>query len=197
VAPPSNLRAARLINEIVLSEETDETLVGDHDSHFGLYLAAMREVGASIKQIERFVLLLRAGSSVESALAGVGAPAPVADFVRYTVETASYRETHEVLASFFFGREYSIPRMFSSLLDDWTIDPALAPTFVYYVQRHISLDGDAHGPAARAIIEGVLTDNDNQRRSFQAAALTSVERRVKLWDGLAEHYCSQANRCGE
>jgi hypothetical protein len=185
--PPANLRAARLINEIVLSEETDETLDGAHDSHFGLYLAAMREVGASTEQIEKFIALLRAGSSVDATLALVGAPTPVADFVRFTVETACRSETHEVLGSFFFGREYSIPKMFASLLDNWTVDPALAPTFVYYIKRHITLDGDAHGPAARAIIDEVLRNDIEQRRAFHAASLTSVDRRIRLWDGLADH----------
>ena len=194
--PPANLLAARLINEIVLSEETDETPEGGHDSHFGLYLSAMREVGASTDQIESFITLLRTGSSVEAALNLVGAPKAVADFVCFTVETARRCETHEVLGSFFYGREYSIPKMFTSLLDNWTVDPALAPTFVYYVNRHITLDGDAHAPAARAIIELVVRNDVAQRRAFHTASLTSVNRRIDLWDGLADHFQVQSKSFG-
>jgi hypothetical protein len=183
--PPSNIRAARLINEIVLGEETDEALNGAHDSHFGLYLAAMREVGASTHQIDYFIDLLRAGTSVDSALRLAGAPKAVQEFVLFTMKTACDAPTHEVLGSFFYGREYSIPKMFRSLLNNWTVDPEAAPTFVYYVKRHIELDSDSHGPAAQAIIDDVIGDDAAQTVDFQKAALLSVEKRIQLWDGLA------------
>ncbi len=77
--------------------------------------------------------------------------------------------------------------MFASLLENWTVNPALAPTFVYYVKRHIALDNRAHGPAAEAIINEVLKDDIDQRRAFEAASLTSVDQRVKLWDALADY----------
>ena len=68
---------------------------------------------------------------------------------------------------------------------------ALAPTFVYYVKGHMTLDGDAHGPAACAIIDEVVR-NEIEQRAFHTASLTSVDRRKKLWDGLADYM--QASR---
>jgi hypothetical protein len=186
--PPSNRRAARFINEIVLGEESDESPDGSYDSHFGLYIAAMHEIGASTTMVEKFIALLRDGTSVNTALAIVNAPDSVANFVRFTVDTALRSETHEVLGCFFFGREYSIPKMFSSLLESWTVDPALAPTFVYYLERHITLDGESHGPAVKAIIDQVLADDVEVTREFQAASIESVERRISLWDGLYAYW---------
>ena len=58
--PAENERAARLINDIVIGEETDVDPDGDYVSHLDLYLRAMEDVGASTLQI-RDVLFPRAG----------------------------------------------------------------------------------------------------------------------------------------
>ncbi len=183
--PPQNARAARLINEIVLGEETDEAPGGTHASHFELYLAAMKEIGASTRQIETFIGHVRSGQEIETALSLVAAPTPVAQFVRSTVDMARQGPICEVLGSFFYGREHSIPKMFQSLLDNWTVDPRSAPTFVYYLQRHIQLDTDAHGPAVEGIIAEVMDELHESRAAFFQSAVRAIDLRIALWDGLA------------
>src|SRR6516225_8670826 len=50
--PAENARAARLINDIVIGEETDVGPDGSYVSHLGLYLRAMGEIGASTHGFE-------------------------------------------------------------------------------------------------------------------------------------------------
>ena len=53
--PNENRLAGRLVNEIVLAEESDVDLNGDPKSHFELYLESMIQIGASTKKIEDFI----------------------------------------------------------------------------------------------------------------------------------------------
>lgn len=65
--PPSNSRACRIINELVLGEESDDDGSGGNASHFELYLSAMQEAGANRFFIEGFVNgLSRDGFSTDS-----------------------------------------------------------------------------------------------------------------------------------
>lgn len=183
--PPPNPEAARLVNEIVLGEETDLAPGGRHLSHYELYLEAMREVGADTGPIEGFVAALARGVAPEAALEAAAIDAAPARFVRSTLATALHGSLPEVLGSFFWGRESVIPAMFRALLARWRIDPATVPTLTFYLERHIELDGDEHGPAALAMIEAIVGADPAANAAMIAAARSAVAERHALWTALA------------
>ena len=98
--PCADPHAARLINEIVLAEESDEHPTRGYCSHFELYLDAMTEVGASTVAITRFIELQSQGVEVSAALQMIGAPQGVARFVDSTLQIALSAPTHCVAAAF-------------------------------------------------------------------------------------------------
>jgi len=182
--PPEDPHAARLINEIVLGEESDDRPGRGHYSHFELYLDAMREVGASTLAVERFVALQREGVSFDTALQSVNADPAAAGFVRHTVQTALHAPAHCVAAAFLHGRESVIPRMFQRILDDWGIGFEQAPTFRYYLERHIEVDSEDHGPAAENLLARLVDGDPQRQEEVYAAAIAAVDSRIALWDGL-------------
>ena len=102
--PADNARAARLINDIVIGEETDVDPDGSYVSHLDLYLRAMADVGASTRQFEAFRSLARVGTSVEGGLVRTGVPPHVRAFVAHTMTLAQSGSTEEVVAAFFLPR---------------------------------------------------------------------------------------------
>jgi hypothetical protein len=182
--PPTRPSAARLLNDIVLGEESDITPDGLHASHFDLYLSAMREVGANTSQIEHFVDLVRSNIAVDVALRMVKAPEPVQKFVLATIESAKNGSVFEVLGSFLYGREDAIPQMFKTLLADWSVPREETPIFVYYLQRHIELDGDSHGPAATRLVSDLAEGNADSLEQIRRAGILAIEHRLAFWDAL-------------
>jgi hypothetical protein len=190
--PPANPRAARLINEIVLGEESDLLPDGRALSHFELYRLAMDEVGADAGCIDSFLDCLGQGVSLEAAIARAGVPAPVASFVRSTLKTALSGDLDQALGSFFHGRENVIPAMFAGLLADWGLGREQAPLFVHYLERHIEIDSEQHGPAAARLIEELVGEDEIRQHALLTAALSALRQRAALWDGLLSHLSGQA-----
>jgi Protein of unknown function (DUF3050) len=182
--PPRNREAAQLINQIVLGEETDVGPGGEPMSHLELYLGAMREVGADTTRFELFQTALAKGATLGRAFDKAGAAPFVREFTGYTLETATRAPLLAVMASFFYGREDAIPHMFGNLLENWQIGADQAPLFVYYLKRHIELDGDQHGPAAKAILAAAAADDPHRESEVLTSARQSIEARIRLWDGL-------------
>jgi hypothetical protein len=182
--PPRDRQAAQLINQIVLGEETDTGPDGEPVSHLELYLGAMREVGANTAGFERFQATLESGATLTEAFDHAAVAPFIREFTGNTLQVAGKAPLLVVMANFFYGREDVIPRMFSNLLDKWRIGTNQAPMFVYYLKRHIEVDSDQHGPAAKAIL-AAATDGD-PLRGLQVvnAARQSIEARIRLWDGL-------------
>jgi hypothetical protein len=184
--PADNARAARLINDIVIGEETDVGPDGSYVSHLDLYLRAMLDIGASTAQFERFSSLVQTGMPVEVTLERIGAPPHVQAFVAHTMALANSATTEEVLAAFFYGREDIIPDMFRRLLKTLygaKHDNDRLRHFIYYIDRHIELDGDSHGPKGRELLDDLVANAPHKDERALRAACTSIEARIGLWDG--------------
>ena len=186
--PPVDAQAARLINEIVLGEESDEHVHTGHCSHFELYLEAMHEIGANTTAIETFITRQREGASAEMALQQVQIHPAVARFVRNTLHTALNAPTHCVAAAFLHGRESVIPTMFQCLLDGCDSVHRQAPTLYYYLKRHIELDAQDHAPAAEQLLQRLTLGDPHREQQACSAALAAIESRIALWDGLRQHH---------
>ncbi len=179
--PKADALSRRLINEIVLGEESD-LYQGSAISHFELYLQAMQSCGASIHEVNTLLASLGKGVSLESALSPV--PAESAGFVRSTFAILATGETHRIAAAFAFGREDLIPDMFTAFvreLDEQTAGP-VAP-FRYYLERHIEVDGGEHGPMAMEMMRQ-LCPTERHWEEATDTACTALEARLTLWDGI-------------
>lgn len=108
--PLTDINSARMVNEIVLAEETNGVTPKRYTSYFALYLTAMEEIGADSSQIKNFLGYLRQGFPADQALAPLFIPESTKNFVFSTLRTTS-KSTHEVAAAFLLGREDIIPAM--------------------------------------------------------------------------------------
>lgn len=182
--PPQDAQAARLINEIILGEESDSHPTLGYCSHFELYRDAMREIGADTTPIDGFIQLQRQGIDAHTALARVAVHPAVARFVDFTLQLALHAPLHCVAAAFVHGRETVIPAMFQHLLDHCDIPYPQAPLFYSYLRRHIELDAEDHGPAAEQLLERLVLGDPQREQQAIHTALDAVQIRLDLWDAL-------------
>lgn len=166
----------RLINQIVLGEESDLDQFGHPISHFELYLKAMEEVGASTILIREFL------STNNFDLIPSGAR----EFVKHNLRVAEYGHIVEVASSFFFGREKLIPDMFQSIVDVLKNENVEAPTFLYYLERHIEVDSGEHGPLALKALSILTEDDKNLIALAEKAGLQALVHREELWNKVLE-----------
>jgi hypothetical protein len=183
--PKGNPATRRLINDIVLEEETDLDPEGRPTSHFELYLRAMQECGADTAPVQRLLAALARGESVPAALAAAQAPEAVQEFVNHTFAVIAAGQPHAVAAAFTFGREDVIPDMFRNLVADLGQHfPGQLSTFTYYLNRHIELDEDHHAPLAHQMVRDLCgTDAQRWQQAAEVAA-QGMAARVRLWDGI-------------
>lgn len=181
--PPSDIFSARLINDIVLAEETDEVTPGYYISHFDLYVAGMQEVGANVLHINSFIHQLRQGKSVKAALNNAAIPGTTKGFVLNTIE-ATHQSTHEVAATFLLGREDVIPSMFRRILQSLGDSGIECKHLSLYLERHTHLDEDVHGPMGEQLLKNLCGNDENKWEQCTLAAQKALLARISLWDGL-------------
>jgi len=177
---------ARFILEIVLSEESDEAIGGGYISHFELYLSAMAEIGADRGAIEGLIALLRAGRDPLDAVAEADLPDFVREFVRSTLSVALNGEPHEVAASFCHGRENLLPDVLTGVQGGFGAEIDDAPAFKHYLERHITLDHDEHGPLALKLLAELCEGDGEKIAQAERVGVEAIRARGQLWDGILE-----------
>ena len=182
--PPQDIFSARLVNEIVLAEETDEVAPGYYLSHFHLYLEAMDEVGADTQLICRFIDTLKRGIHTQEALTLLLLPEATKSFVLHTL-TAARGLTHEVAAVFLLSREDVIPKMFKQIIARLKDSQGLScDTFLLYLERHAELDEEQHAPMGQKLLKNLCGNDSVKWHQAFLAARKALQVRKSLWDGI-------------
>jgi hypothetical protein len=180
--PSGPTGSRRLINDIVLVEESDE--IGDgFISHFELYLNGMVQAGADTAKIDNFISMLRQGTAVLTALDDAGVPGPAATFVRTTWAFIDNAPIHCQAAAFAFGREDLIPDMFEQVIKV-NKDGGKLDTFVDYLARHIQVDSEEHTPMAMQMLADLCRDDDVKWQECADTINTALTARAELWSGV-------------
>jgi hypothetical protein len=185
--PSGDPQACRFINEIVLAEESDDDGRGGIASHFELYHRSMKQCGANTAGIDGFLSDLRRGIPVQTALASPTVPVAARHFVQETFKIIDSGNLCAIASAFTFGREDLLPDVFQRIVDELNTQAAgQLEDFKYYLQRHIGLDGDEHGPMATRLVQSLCGSDESLWKVAEETAVNCLIARQKLWDGIYE-----------
>jgi len=183
--PVGNANTRYLINEIVTGEESDVDQQGNRTSHFELYLKAMQQAGSSANAIQFLFAELKAGKNIDDALVSADIPDAARKFVQHTFEVIATNAAYLQAAVFTFGREDLIPDMFISMVKEISAQfPNKVDLLVYYLERHIEVDGDHHSQLAYQMTAELCGDDDVKWQKATHAVENALRARIALWDGI-------------
>ena len=185
--PKENGATSYLINEIVVGEESDVDFEGNRKSHYEMYLDAMLDVGARLGPIKTFVSNLSKGKGFETSFIESGAPAEAKNMVTTTFKAIDSHKPHIQAAVFTFGREDLIPSMFVAIIKDiYKSDPDKMQKFMYYLERHIEVDGGHHSELALQMTNDLCGTDEKKWEEATTFVKKALEARIKLWDGVKD-----------
>lgn len=182
--PSKNPATARFINEIILGEESDINELGEAKSHFEMYLDAMTQIEADTIKIDLFISKLKLGQTIAEAANSINLNSKTRQFIEYTFNTINTNQPHKIAAAFTFGREDIIPDMFFQIIKHAKTEEQSFSKLTYYLNRHIELDGDEHGPLSLKMIEELCGNDINKWNDVLETAQEALQQRIALWDNI-------------
>ncbi len=185
--PPKNARYANFINQLVLEEESDYALSdashSSHASHFESYLHAMTEIGADTQPVLQFIEKVN-NSGLRIALKNADIPAPAKQFMAFTFEVIKSNQAHLLAAALAYGREDLVPQLFHSLQTQVQVSANTTPTLFAYLERHVELDGEEHGPLSIQIVEDMCEGSVEKYNAAMKTAEKALAIRLSFWNDI-------------
>lgn len=171
--------SSRIINEIILSEESDIGPDGLPISHFDLYCQAMKEIGVDTRAVFEFIDLVNS-KGIQYALDRAVIPESSRQFMKSTFAIINRNKAHEIASAFTYGRETVIPAMFERIV--LQVTDIEVPRFRYYLDRHVQIDHDEHGPGALTLLAELCEHNPIKIVEAEQTAIEAINARIKFWD---------------
>ena len=191
--PSKNSTTAKLINEIVAGEETDEDQNANPMSHFEMYIDSIQEFGLNTDEILNNINSLNKLESIEVDIDKLDIKEYVKNFLKFTFSVIQRGNIHEVASVFTFGREDLIPDMFIPLIEGINAENNDLNKLIYYFKRHIEVDGDMHGPMSMEMLS-YLCNNDSKKISESSSiSKEALLARISLWDGIENQIKQRKN----
>lgn len=182
--PSENNTTAKLINEIVAGEETDEDQNANPMSHFEMYINSIQEFGLDTDEILNNINSLNKLESIEEDIDKLDIKEYVKNFLKFTFSVIKRGNVHEVASVFTFGREDLIPDMFIPLIEGINAENNNLDKLIYYFKRHIEVDGDLHGPMSMEMLSYLCNDETKKISEASSISKEALLARISLWDGI-------------
>ena len=123
-------------------------------------------------------------------------PKAARSFVQHTFDVIKTGKDHIQAAVFTFGREDLIPGMFINMVNEISLAlPGRVDTLLYYLQRHIEVDGDHHSQLAYQMTAELCGDDDLKWNEAFTAVKEALTARIDLWNGILAVIEEPVNHC--
>jgi hypothetical protein len=189
---PINSRHAHFINQLVLEEESDYALLdieyATYASHFESYCKAMTEVGADTRHINLFIHAVST-KGVDTALRTAVIPSSARDFMTFTFDVINRKQSHLLASLLAYGRESLIPQLFNALIRNHIVTSGDTPILYAYLERHIQLDEQEHGPLTVLMAKELCENNMCKQAEAREIAEQAIDVRLSFWDGIYGALC--------
>ena len=182
--PPSNPKTARLINDIVLEEESD--IIDEHEtSHFAYYVKAFQTFQPNNSTLTRFLADLHNQLDYKTLITQPYIPKDVQQFLNFSYTSIQTSLLHTA-AAFTFGREALVPDLFEPIINQPNIKSnTTLMAFRAYLQRHIELDGEHHSQLAYNMVSELCITEDDWA-IVKNHAYATLKARLALWDAIEQ-----------
>ena len=144
----------------------------------------MTEVNANRTQIDSFIKSINSNYSVFDALNKVDIIDDIKEFTHFTFEIIESGKIHCIAAAFTYGREDIIPEMFIEIINELEPGNVNCNKLKYYLERHIEVDGDLHGPIAREMVKELCGTDKKKWEEVLNVGRECILKRIQLWDAI-------------
>ena len=146
----------------------------------------MQQCGASTTTVDGFLNAIQQGEPVASALTTANVGEVVIRFVSQTFRFIESNDTCAIASAFTFGREDLLPSVFRKIVEELNSEAdGRLDRFRYYLDRHIQLDDEVHGPMAERLVASLCGSDAAKWEAAEVAASSTLHARLEFWDGLS------------